>query len=106
MAINIRTESLSVEIELPGVGFNNTTRFDRAGFITQVTLDGKYDFCTLEPTNLNHPSTGGVGLCNEIRCLSAFEDAEVGRRFAKFGVGLLTKPDDERYIHLDRKSVV
>ena len=65
MSIILNSKRLKVEITEPGIVPNTTARFDRAGFISQVTLDNKYDFCTKEPDNLSHPCSGGVGLCNE-----------------------------------------
>lgn len=65
MSISLSSDRLKVEIALPGQEPNTTNRFDRAGFITQVTLDGRYKFCTREPDNLAHPCSGGIGLCSE-----------------------------------------
>lgn len=99
MSIELKSDRLRVIIAEPGVAPNTTTRFDRAGFITQVTLDDKYDFCTAEPDNLSHPCTGGIGLCNEIRCIEGYEEARPGEMFPKFGVGLMVKLDDSRYMY-------
>ncbi|MGM9521682.1 MAG: hypothetical protein ACI3VB_04305 [Oscillospiraceae bacterium] len=99
MSIIINSDRLRVEIAEPGIAPNTTIRFDRAGFITQVTLDGKHDFCTHEPDNLAHPSSGGYGLCNE---MSFVDDVaplvKVGEKFPKMGSGLLTKDEDIPYI--------
>ena len=42
MSILLRSDRLKVEIAEPGLFPNVTTRFDRAGFVTQVTLDGRH----------------------------------------------------------------
>ena len=91
--ITLETGRLRVRIAEPGVHPNLTSRFDRAGFITSVVLDGQTEFCTMEPTNLVHPSTGGVGLCSEFLFPGACEEAPVGAWFPKFGIGLFRKPD-------------
>lgn len=98
MTFVIRSERLTVEIAEPGIPPNTTTRFDRAGFITQVTLDGTHRFCSREPDNLPHPSSGGVGLCSEFRCAEPTLEAPLGAQFPKFGVGLLTKTLEGRYV--------
>jgi hypothetical protein len=97
MAISLETGRLNVEIAEPGIWPDTTTRFDRAGFITQITLDGKHRFCAVEPGNLWHPGTGGMGLCNEFKCPVPAEEAALGEKFPKFGVGLLTRDEDKPY---------
>lgn len=91
--ITLKTDRLRVDIAEPGAHPNRTSRFDRAGFITSVVLDGQTEFCTMEPTNLVHPTTGGVGLCNEFLFPRACEEAPVGAWFPKFGIGLFRRPD-------------
>ncbi|MDR1116838.1 MAG: hypothetical protein LBL09_01150 [Oscillospiraceae bacterium] len=102
MSIILRSDRLEAAIDLPGQGLNTTVRFDRAGFITEVTLDGVHTFCRREPDNLDHPCTGGVGLCSEYRLEEAYADAEAGELFLKPGVGLLRKQDDGPYRHFVR----
>lgn len=97
MSMAIASDRLRVEFAEPGVAPNTTTRFDRAGFVTQVTLDGRHTFCSREPDNLPHPSTGGVGLCSEFRFGDAALEAPLGARFPKFGIGLLTRDMDGPY---------
>jgi len=97
MSILLASGRLAVEIAEPGIWPDTTTRFDRAGFVTQVTLDGKYAFCAVEPGNLQHPSTGGMGLCSEFKCPVPFEETPPGGQFPKPGVGLLTREDDKPY---------
>lgn len=94
--IVLKSDRLLVEIDEPDEGRNNTVRFDRAGYITRVQLDGQHEFCTVEPDNLSHPCSGGAGLCSEIKD-TLWAEAPVGGKAPKFGVGLLTKPDEGRY---------
>ena len=64
----LNSDRLKVEIAEPGIFPADTSRFDWCGFITSINLDGAHEFCAAEPTNLVHPSTGGIGLCNEYLC--------------------------------------
>jgi len=98
MTIVIQSDRLRVEIAEPGIPPNTTTRFDRAGFVTQVTLDQTHRFCSREPDNLSHPSSGGYGLCSEFRSLEPALEAPMGAQFPKFGIGLLTKTLEGRYV--------
>ena len=98
MTIVIQSDRLTVEIAEPGLPPNTTTRFDRAGFVTQVTLDGKHRFCSREPDNLPHPSSGGCGLCSEFRSAEPALEAPMGAQFPKFGIGLLTKTLEGPYV--------
>ncbi len=98
MSIILESDRLKVEITEPGVYPNTMTRFDRAGFVTQVTLDGRHQFCTREPTNVPHPPTGGVGLCSEFQSGEPALEAPMGAQFPKLGVGLLTKDLEGRYV--------
>ena len=96
--IYITSKRLKIEICEPGEGDNCGSRFDRAGYIRQVTLDGKYHFCENEPDNLSQQCSGGAGICSEICCEGVDTETSVGEYFPKFGVGLLLKPDDNPYI--------
>lgn len=98
MSISLSSDRLKVEIALPGQEPNTTNRFDRAGFITQVTLDGRYKFCTREPDNLAHPCSGGIGLCSEYQTDAPVREAQIGARFVKPGIGLFTKTETHDYI--------
>ena len=80
--ITIESNRLSVTIAEPNQECN-TCRFDRAGFITQVTLDGEYEFCTKE-----YGGTNGMGLCSEIKFDPLSVSAPVGGKFLKPGVGI------------------
>ena len=92
----IQSDRLRIEVAAPEESPNNTYRFDRAGFITEVVLDGKHRFCASEPNNLSHPCSGGRGICNEF-IFPAADDANPGEYFLKPGVGLLLKEKDEPY---------
>ena len=96
-AMLLQNERLAITVAEPHVFPDTTSRFDHAGFITSVLLDNKYEFCTSEPTNLVHPSTGGVGLCNEYLFPKACDEVSPGELFPKFGIGLFTKPDDDPF---------
>jgi hypothetical protein len=97
----LKSDRLYVEIAYPGEPPNVTTRFDRAGFITEVTLDGAHRFCASEPNNLSHPSSGGRGICCEY-IFDPSKEAAVGGRFPKLGVGLLEKTEDEPYRFMEK----
>lgn len=99
--IVLRSKRLRVELPEPGEAPNDTHRFDRAGYVSDVVLDGHIHFCASEPRNLSHPSSGGRGLCSEFKGDWARE-VEVGSYFLKPGVGLLCKEDDRDYL-LHRK---
>ena len=94
--IRLEKDRLAVTIAEPNVE-NNTYRFDRAGFITSVVLDGTIEFCGDE-----HGGTNGVGLCSEITTDVESSEVEIGAKFPKFGVGLLTKNEDRPYFFMGR----
>ena len=93
---SLQSDRLRVDVSGPGVPPNTTTRFDRAGFIEEVVLDGVHRFCASEPRNLSHVSSGGRGICNEYAVTTA-EEASIGEYFMKPGVGLLLKETDGPY---------
>ena len=92
----METKRLNVQIVEPGVMPNRTSRFDRAGFISEIILDGDIHFCASEPRNLAHPSSGGRGLCSEF-LFDTSVGVPVGGYFPKFGIGLLKKETEEPY---------
>lgn len=96
--IHLSSRRLEVAVCAPGEEENNRFRFDRTGFVRQVTLDGGTIFCGVEPDTLPHPPSGGAGLCSEILCKGVDTEAPVDGWFPKFGVGLLRRPDNESYI--------
>ncbi|MCC8162320.1 MAG: hypothetical protein LIO86_03910, partial [Lachnospiraceae bacterium] len=91
--ILLSTPRLRVEITEPGQRPNDTCRFDRAGYISDVTLDGMVHFCSSEPRNLWHPCTGGRGLCCEFLA-DYSREVLPGAYFPKFGVGLFPRGDE------------
>ncbi|MDR3120506.1 MAG: hypothetical protein LBU58_04125 [Clostridiales bacterium] len=91
----LQSDRLRVDVSEPGAAPNVTTRFDRAGFVEEVVLDGLHRFCASEPHNHGRTS-GGRGICNEYVCRT-YDDAAVGGYFPKPGVGLLLKEKDEPY---------
>lgn len=102
----LNSKRLRVEISEPGENPNISLRFDRAGYISDVVLDGGYHFCASEPRNLCHPTSMGRGLCNEW-CLDVSSEAKIGEYFPKFGVGLIRKEEDFKYVfHKAYKDVV
>jgi len=92
----LQSDRLRVDVSEPGIAPNTTSRFDRAGFIEEVVLDGIHRFCASEPRNLDHFCSGGRGICNEYKA-SVDAEAPVGGYFMKPGVGLLHKETDEPY---------
>lgn len=88
--ITLENERLRVELPEPGQTPDDTYRFDRAGFISEVVLDGTHHFCASEPLNLVHPSSGGRGLCCEFKADYSSE-VEDGQYYPKWGIGLLRK---------------
>jgi len=96
----LKNDRLSITIAEPNKECL-TCRFDRAGFITSVKLDGKYEFLAQEDMLDGSPSSGGMGLCSENRFDPMSESVAVGEKFPKFGVGNLTKTEDEAYFFMD-----
>ena len=95
--ITLKSNRLRVEIAEPFEGSNTGFRFDRAGYITEIVLDERMHFCASEPRNLRHPSSGGRGFCNEYR-FSVCENTKIGEYFPKFGIGLIRKEEEGKYI--------
>lgn len=103
--LTLKNERVLVEITSPGEAGNEGIHWDRAGFVSRICLDGKYEFCAHEPEilinpdtgdSLNH-ATGGAGLCGEIREDQIWEETPVGEIFPKFGTGLVHKNYDGRF---------
>lgn len=95
--ITLRSARLSVEVAIPGSVYAGT-RFDWTGFVTQVTLDGQHTFCMPESL-IPDQGSGGIGLCGEfgIDRPIGYDEAPPGETFPKLGIGLLKRPDAERY---------
>jgi hypothetical protein len=96
-SIVFESNRLKVEIALPGTVYRRS-RFDWAGFITQITLDGRHTFCVPEDYD-PAKGTGGIGLCSEFGNEKAigYADAAPGETFPKLGIGLLKRPEDPKY---------
>jgi hypothetical protein len=95
--ILLKNNHLAVKIANPE-NDNKNSRFDRTGFMMQVTLDDQHTFCTQESL-IPGEGTGGIGLCNEFGLEQAigYEETKIHGKFPKIGVGLLVKPDDQPY---------
>ena len=93
----LNSDRLSVEIMEPGEGTNRGFRFDRAGYISEVVLDGDMRFAATEPRNLAHPSSLGRGFCNEYR-FDPSGEAAIGDYFPKFGIGIIQKEDEGKFV--------
>lgn len=85
----LHTDRLSVLVAEPGIGWANTTRFDRTCVVTSIVLDGLHRFCTPEQIVPGRPTTGGIGLTAEFQSPKVIEDAPLGQRYHKIGVGTL-----------------
>jgi hypothetical protein len=87
---------LRIEVAEPGEPPNDNCRFAYSGYVIEMVLDKKYRFGASEPNQLQHPSSGGRGLCNEFKAdLSRL--AQPGEYYPKFGIGLIKKEDDSPY---------
>lgn len=102
--IMLQSDRLRLEIAEPLEAPNRTFRFDRAGFIAEVVLDGAVHFCANEPQNLSHPSSGGRGMCNEFTA-DFSRDVQPGDYYPKLGVGLIRR-DEEPYVFHKKYSDV
>lgn len=90
--MKLENSRLSVTFTAPGEV--DTQRFDNTAIVTQVTLDGKYDFCVPEQLLPHRKTTNGVGLCGEFVLDGPAEEAKAGEWFLKPGVGLLRQLED------------
>ena len=70
-----------------------TPRFSHTGFITEVLLDGTYQFCMPEQLLLNRRNSHGFGLCGEF-VLPTGELAKCGECFFKPGIGFVRQTAD------------
>ncbi len=94
--ICLKSDRLEVHVLEPGEGANKTLRFNRAGFVSEVILDGKTYYCASEPNCLWHACSGGRGFCSDY-LMDVSSEAEIGEWFPKLGVGLLKKFEDDQY---------
>lgn len=90
----LKHDSLEVQIDLPGEGYN-FSRFDWSGKLVSLRWRGM-EFCGVE--RLNHPNIQqiGRGLYNEFDMIHppGFAEAKVGDWFHKIGIGLLQKTSE------------
>ncbi|WNR45547.1 hypothetical protein [Paenibacillus roseipurpureus] len=96
----LKNEELEVRYEPPSHKCL-TSRFDRTGFITQVTdVRRGHTYCSAEHQGQGNARRGGVGLCNEFSIHRAvgYETAQVGQPFPKLGVGLVTRAHEREYM--------
>lgn len=96
----LKNERLTVTIAEPNKECT-TCRFDRAGFVTGVKLDEKYDFLAQEDMKDGSASSGGMGFCSEQRFDPMSAEVKVGEKFPKLGVGILTKTEDKPYFFMN-----
>jgi hypothetical protein len=91
--LQLNSERLRVEIARPDE--IRGARWNRGGFVTQVTLDDRHTFCGRESAG----GSDGVGLCGEfgITIPVGFDSARAGDWFPKPGIGLLRRRDDAPY---------
>lgn len=96
----ISTDRLTVRVARPGFIYRRT-RFDWTGFVTDVILDGKHTYCSVESPNPME-GAGGIGLCNEFGIIEpiGFENAAIGETFPKLGIGLLRKDSEGPYFFM------
>lgn len=90
--MKLKNERLEVRFIPPEQ--NHNQRFDHTAAVGQVTLDGKYTFCTREQLRPGRRTTFGQGLSGEFVLEGAAEEAKAGEWFSKPGVGLLKQQED------------
>ncbi len=96
----LKTNRLAVRVAKPGFIYKRT-RFDWTGFVTDIVLDNKHSFCSVESAN-PLAGAGGIGLCNEYGIMEpvGFDSTQTGEPFPKFGIGNLTRLDDKPYFFM------
>jgi hypothetical protein len=94
---SLQNERLKVKISEPGEIYKGS-RFDWYGMITEIILDGKHSFCMPESL-IPGIGTDGQGLYNEFGIESpiGYDEAAVGEKFPKLGIGLLTRYEHGTY---------
>lgn len=97
--IILNSNRLQIHIAEPGESPNNTCRFDRTGYITEVILDGQLYFCSSEPRNLWHPCSGGRGFCNEY-LVDYSNEVSPEEYFPKLGIGLFPRKEQSHSFHM------
>ena len=99
-AWTIETDRLKIRVAKPGFLYQRT-RFDWTGIVTDVLLDNRHTFCSVESPN-PLVGAGGVGLVSEfgIHEPIGYQEAMIGEAFPKLGVGILEKTDGEDYFFM------
>ena len=89
--MKLQNHRLQITLEHPST--MRTPRFSHAGFITEVLLDGTYQFCMPEQLLPDRRNSPGFGLCGEF-VLPTGELTRCGDWFFKPGVGLVRQTAD------------
>lgn len=89
--MKLKNERLKITFTNPSEMFS--PRFSHAGFITEVLLDDKWQFCMPEQILPNRRNSKGCGLSGEF-VLATGELAKEGEWFFKPGVGLVKQTAD------------
>ena len=106
---------VSAKVYLPGEGgFYRGTRFDRAGVVAHATYKGTdygqywfssyspavHDFFWMNGQVTVHPASGAAGPAEEFDAIG-FDQAGMGGKFLKIGVGILKRDTDaEDHVHI------
>ena len=113
-SVTIRNERIAAKIYLidPEKGFYHGQRFDQAGVVGQLTLDGTrfYGpwFDRISTQDSGYPYTSEGVVVDQASAISGpveefapagFDEATPGDTFLKIGVGRLRKPDHRDYDH-------
>lgn len=90
---SISNERLEVSFRLPR-NIPYSKRFDAAGCISEIVLDGKHVFCEPEQIISGRPDTHGLGLCGEFKWDELGEEVKKGGYYPKLGVGIIKQVED------------
>jgi hypothetical protein len=120
-AVIIKNEKITAKIYLidPAKGFYRGQRFDQAGVVGRLTLDGTnfygpwFDRVSREDTGYPFTPEGVVvdqasAICGPVEefAPAGFDEAQPGETFLKIGVGRLRKPDHRDYDHARTYALV
>jgi hypothetical protein len=99
--MQLTTSRLSVTVDEPGTTYRGS-RFDWSGIASQVVLDNTHSFLSQESGG-GYVGTAGIGLCTEFGTTTpvGYNDAAVGARFPKIGIGRLTRTSEKAYFFFD-----
>lgn len=101
--IILQNDGLRAEISTPWSKAYRRTRFCHAAQIRRVEVNGTC-FTQRERDQPTARSTDGAGLCCEYKCPKLEENVQVGEKWLKIGVGILTRLP-ERWKHVDSRQV-